>query len=80
MMMDVPMVDKRKSNHAAIWIVALLIAGATVGVAYFIFAEFEHSSWFSRDLRRFLNRYTAILNLRNYHLESFKAGDSPAKT
>ncbi len=59
--MDVPMVDRRERNHAAIWIVALLVAGALVGVAYFLFAEFEHSSWFDSDLRRYLNDNEALV-------------------
>ncbi len=35
---------------------------------------------FDLIIRRVLGLYTPLLVLRNYHLESFKAGDSPAKT
>jgi 2-isopropylmalate synthase len=35
---------------------------------------------FDLIIRRVLGLYTPLLSLRNYHLESFKSGDSPAKT
>ncbi len=35
---------------------------------------------FDLIMRKMLNRYTPILELHNYHLESFKAGSSHAKT
>ncbi len=35
---------------------------------------------FDLIIRRALGRYTPFMELRNYHLESFKAADSPAKT
>lgn len=35
---------------------------------------------FDLIMRKILKRYTPLLELRNYHLESFKTGDSPAKT
>jgi 2-isopropylmalate synthase len=35
---------------------------------------------FDLIIRRALKRYRPLLELRNYHLESFKATDSPAKT
>jgi len=35
---------------------------------------------FDLIIRRTLNRYTPLLELQNYHLESFKSGSSPAKT
>jgi len=35
---------------------------------------------FDLIIRRALNRYTPLLELQNYHLESFKSGLSPAKT
>jgi 2-isopropylmalate synthase len=35
---------------------------------------------FDLIIRRALQRYSPLFELRNYHLESFKAADSPAKT
>jgi hypothetical protein len=57
--MDTPFTPTRIRNHGAIWMVSLLVAGALTGVAYFLFAEFEHSSWFGSDMRRFLNHNEA---------------------
>jgi len=51
-----PTFQERKTNHPKLWLVALLLAGLVAGVAYAFFAEFEHESWFSPDLRSFLNR------------------------
>ncbi|MBW1872907.1 MAG: hypothetical protein JRJ19_12625, partial [Deltaproteobacteria bacterium] len=47
---------EKERNHAAIWMTSLLIAGALVGLAYLMFASFEHDSWFPSEWRRFLNR------------------------
>jgi hypothetical protein len=51
-----PLGLEKERNHAAIWMTSLLIAGALVGLAYLLFASFEHDSWFPSDWRRFLNR------------------------
>jgi hypothetical protein len=53
---ELPGLQERKTNHAKLWLVALLVSGLVAGVAYAFFAEFEHESWFSRELRSFLNR------------------------
>ncbi len=55
--MEAPFVGQKESNHAAIWLVALVGAAALSGLAYFFFAEFEHSPGFDPALRAFLNRY-----------------------
>ncbi len=53
--MQDPLGQTRSYNHLALWFVALLIAAAISGIAYAVFASFEHESWFSRELSRFLN-------------------------
>jgi hypothetical protein len=53
--MQDPLGQERSKNHLALWFTALLIAAAISGIAYAVFATYEHSSWFSGELRRFLN-------------------------
>jgi 2-isopropylmalate synthase len=43
--------------------------------------EFEAAeASFDLVIRKILNRYTPLFELGNYHLESYKTGDAPAKT
>jgi hypothetical protein len=45
-----------RKNHAMIWMLGLGGGVLLAGLAYAFFAQFEHSAWFSTDLRRLLNR------------------------
>lgn len=45
-----------RTSHAKVWLTAVLTAGAVAGLAYMLFAGFEHEPWFPRTLARFLNR------------------------
>jgi len=52
--MEVPG-QPRVRNHAALWLTSLIISAAVVGLSYLLFATFEYESWFSPQLRRYLN-------------------------
>lgn len=56
-----PLGQTRRFRHLPLWFTALAISAAIAGIAYAVFAAYEHDAWFPRELSRFLNHNEAAV-------------------